>query len=120
MLQHPKICAFKASSSLKVSPPKSTSLSWSWVTLSSFLFVSELSTLDLSINAAILLESNSSSFSNSEICLTSVSFFFGFCFLSLIFLIFSIFSSGNGTASGFVFLFFLVVPVQKPIFFLFL
>jgi hypothetical protein len=62
-----------------------------------------VSSLDLSIKAAILLGSNKSFFSNSEICLTSVSTFSGFCFSSLIFFIFSIFSSGNATASGFNF-----------------
>jgi hypothetical protein len=71
--------------------------------LSNFFVVSALSTFDLSINAAILLGSNKSFFSNSETCLTSVSTFSGFCFLSLISLIFSTFSSGRGTASGFSF-----------------
>ena len=78
-------------------------LSWSWVVLSNFLSVSALSTFDLSINAAILSGSNKSFFSNSETCFTSVSIFFGFCFSSLISLIFSNFSLGNGTASGFSF-----------------
>ena len=64
MLQHPKICAFKASSSLNESPASSTFLSWDCVTLSVVLIVSASSSLDLSINAAILFGSNNSFFSN--------------------------------------------------------
>jgi len=51
----------------------------------------------------MLLGSNKLSFSNSETCLTSLSIFSGFCLSSLIFFTLSIFSSGNGTASGFCF-----------------
>jgi hypothetical protein len=101
MLQHPKICAFKASSSLRVNPPKSISLSWSCVILSSFLFVSALSVFDLSINAAISLGSNISFFSNSETCFTSVTTFSGFCFVSFFVSIFLTVFSGNGNDSGF-------------------
>ena len=66
-----------------------------------FLLVSAVSSLDLSIRAAILFGSNNSSFSNSDTCLTSLSIFSGFCFFSSNFSTFSIFSSGKGIASGF-------------------
>ena len=71
MLQHPNICAFSASSSLKDNPILSILFCWSWVILSVFFDVSEDSILDLSIKAAILFGSNSSFFSNSDTCLTS-------------------------------------------------
>ena len=106
MLQHPKIWAFRASSSFNESPLGSAFLSWDCVTLFVVLFVSAKFSLDLSINAAILFGSNNSFFSNSETCLTSVSIFSGFCFFSSIFFTFSIFSFGNGTASGFSFFIF--------------
>ena len=68
-----------------------------------FFIVSALSTLDLSIKAAILFGSNNSFFSNSETCLTSLSIFSGFCLSSFIFSTFLGLSSGIGTASGLIF-----------------
>ena len=103
ILQQPKIWAFKASSSFSVRPTLLRSLFWDCVILSVFLLVSENSSFDLSINAAMLFGSNSSFFSNSETCFTSSSSFSGFCFFSSIFLTFSMFSSGSGTESGFSF-----------------
>ena len=97
----------------------STFLSWAWVTLSVLLTLSASSTFDLSIKAAILLGLNSSSFSNSETCLTSLSIFSGFCLSSLIFSNFLFFSSGNGIASGFFFLLSLGALAQRLTFSLF-
>ena len=67
------------------------------------LVVSASSSLDLSINAAILFGSNNSSFSNSETCFTSSSTFSGFWTSFSGFLTISWFWSGNGIASGFSF-----------------
>ena len=136
MLQHPNICALRASSSLSVRPVFSIFLSWSWV-ISSFVFkTSALSSFDLSIKAAILFGSNKSFFSNSDTCLTSLSIFSGFCFFSSLvstffkvlsgsgiasgvsFSIFLLFCSGARTVFVFDFLLFLVELVLKQVFFL--
>ena len=108
MLQHPNICALRASSSLSVRPVFSTFLSWSWV-MSSFVFkTSALSSFDLSIKAAILFGSNKSFFSNSDTCLTSSSTFSGFCFFSSFVSTFFKVLSGSGIASGVSFSIFLL------------
>ena len=103
MLQQPKICAFKASSSLSVKPDKFIDLSCDCVTLLDLMFVSAKFSLDLSISAAISVGSKISFFSNSETCFTLLSSTSGFC-LSSVFLILSTFWSGKGMASGFIFL----------------
>ena len=87
------------------------------------MFVSPISSLDLSIKAAILFGSNNSFFSNSDACFTFVSSIFGFlgliisfkfsssvkslegfCFFSSSTESFSLFLSGSGIASNFSFL----------------
>ena len=73
-----------------------------------FLITVALSSLDLSIKAAILFGSNKSFFSNSDTCLTSLSTFSGFCFFSSFVLIFLTVLSGSGIDSRFCFSIFLL------------
>ena len=80
-----------------------------------FLSTSALSSLDLSINAAILLGSNNSFFSNSETCLTSLSTLSGFCFFSCFVSIFFTVFSGSGIASGTSFWIFLFWSVETTV-----
>ena len=96
ILQQPNICAFKASSSLKVNFEKSIESSWDCEILSFFSIVSPIFSLDLSIKAAILFGSNNSFFSNSEACFIFVSSIFGFFGFIISFKFSSFFNSSDG------------------------